>query len=605
MALYHTHSKSKITPYLHRIQKQERLPLRNKLTFAINSLCIKLNEITKYYNGKNEKEVKRNIVEEFDNLENIIFEDSSLYQCFLDDYLSKNVKETGEFREQIKATCKKIKDLDFKGLTPEQVTKKIAKLFETELKGDALSYAEEINDDFLNQKKEIVSARVEQWKRFRLLVDDDSTLAKLTLKQFENLVQNTPELMNAAPEEIKGLDTIQFEKMARADNISIKSSCSYEHCCQNEGQVDTEELKEIADYASKTGKGMHLDKVVESTTHSELPYTINYSADQLKDSFNAYLDAVNSSCEEVSSCTFMQNLLYDPKASHEDLSKFTGEMETVAHTEATIEVPYSLETTQSNYSFDYENATTVSSESSSFELKPCIWQTLGDDWYIQLLEMGKEKMPNTKFYYSETNLDNPDKAKQTFEFLNTIRDYEIKKEEETGEDCTLIDGISIPYSMKADEATIEGLDKSIEVISKVIETAKNGFNETDEPVRISDVKVEKVTKDEKGEEISDEVATSRQKQVYEAISDVVTTYNSSIANVELAGFSDSVTIDESSLSFDYEIESSPYLYDASGQEKEELGASTIIQSFEGLSEEDKKKLQEAKQNATNNAEFVS
>lgn len=576
----HNHTNSPLIYYQGRIQKKEPLTFNNTISIAINALLVKLINASKKYNGKNDKKVKEESTEALTDFQNAIYNDPSIYQLFLSDYLQQNKDKMGNFHDKISSTVSKIKNLDFKGLSPEQVQSKITQLFEENLKDDALYIANDLHEDFEENKKEVIKGRLEQFRQYKEEVGNSSPLANLTYQEFENLVQNTPDLYNVNAKDILNIEPEVFERIVKADNITIYEDCSFNHCFKNSPYLNMSDAKLCADFAKENDQSIHLGTMVESTSFTEM--NVEYNADDLKNAFMLYLDNINNTFEEVESCTFFTNILYDPGKS--DLHETLSNAETVDVSSSKTEheaFSYSISAdSYTNQLFDSKiESKSETTLNDKIEYNPCAWQILGDDWYIQLLEIGKEKMPNTKFYISESGIENPEKAKKLESFLNNVREYEQKKEDETGKGCTLLDGICIPLNFKADEETIENIDKITSNLKIVIEGAKNGFDESEKPIRFTETKVEKVSKKEDGIEISDKEAVKRQKEVYTAITDLVTSYSNITSAYEIKGFEASTTIDGSQIYMDIQNDSSPYLFDSQGNPKDELDATNIIKSL--------------------------
>ena len=586
----HSHNASPMTYYQHRIQKKEPVAFNNTLSVAINALLVKLCNSSKKYNGKNDKKVKEETSEALIEFQNSIYNDPNIYQLFLSDYMQRNKDKFGDFYDKISSAIGKIKNLDFKGLTPDQVQAKISALFEENLKDDALHLAEDLKDNFEKDKEEIVKARMAQFKLYKEEIGDSSPLANLTYQEFENLIKNTPSLLDTTPEQISNIEPEVLERIAKADNVTIYEDCSFNHCFKDSPYLNMSDAKTCADFAKENNQNVHLGTMIESTSFSNT--TVEYNAEDLKNMFSLYLDNINNTFEEVASCTFFTNILYDP--GNTDLYESYSNVETVDVSNSTTkQEQFAYTFSADSYTDKFFDSSKIETSSQTVESEPilynpCAWQTLGNDWYIQLLEMGKEKMPNTKFYISESGIENPEKAKKLEKLLNNIRDYEQKKEDETGKDCTLLDGICIPLDFKADEKTVENIDKINSNLKVVIEGAKNGFVESEKPIRFTESKVEKVSKNIDGTEISDDLATKRQKDVYKSVTELVTSYSDISSGYEIGGFESSYTIDGSQIYMDIQTDSSPYLFDNKGNPKDELNATAILQSIAQGSQKNKK-----------------
>ena len=500
------------------IKKPYQSPKLTHIAVYWKDLNRSINELSQKITPETENKYKKLMQEDVKHFQEKIFSDPQIYGLFLGDYIRRNPKIMGDFKDKLSSVSKKIGSLNFTGLTHKQITSKVSGFFEENLQDETLDLAHDVQAEFEKQRKEIIKARIKQWWRQEQLAGTANTVRSLSLSELEAYLMQSEAILNddSIINKPENLSNQQFNNLLEnaetanpVDKVQVISHdfCSFKDSLTENGDIDKEKIKAAAEVANSTGADIHLSKVFESTmSYAECPVLINYSSDELKTKVQEYLTCINENFENLSSCSYVCDIDYefDVESYNSFLTGNISQTEHAPMVEARKRIRPSApskEVSQEEINETYsrilaaeaEGQQTIVEESISAELPTCVWEDkFGLQWYATMFEMGEEYLPNTTLYLSATNLDNPKKAKEVIDKCNVVRDreneLEKEHEEKTGEDIdrTLLGGLELDMSKQITTSKNPNFD----VLSRVVKSMYiDGHENGGVPVRISGLEV--------------------------------------------------------------------------------------------------------------------
>ena len=284
------------------------------------------------------------------------------------------------------------------------------------------------------------------------------------------------------PEHIQSIIDLycqSYEKFQKFDASTIEWDVSFEQAVRSGNTISLREAKISHDYLASKGKTIRALSAIYPA-HSP-KFDANTTKTHFLEIFNEYLDTLAYNCPYLDYFDFFNELAYD-SGMHQMMGNFE----------------------------------------SGRLLEPSIYEELlGEDYYIQLIEMARDKFPDTKLMYNDFGHESKEKCERILKILDRIQEHE----KITGK--KLLDGVGVQCRLTSENQDLSSVDWFIQQAS-----------ERDLEVQITEVDVIKVDKEKYMDKTDTRTPEERQKDVYQGVIDIATKHKDSITGFTLGDFND-------------------------------------------------------------------
>ena len=374
------------------------------------------------------------------------------------------------------------------GLTQDYENSEIEKLIERYRKFDASTEKSfkdknEANEEIRKYMMSYLSKSFESDDDLKHFMGTYSDFNSRTwISQIPKYVNRIPDFNINNPEHIQSIIDLyhqSYEKFQKFDASTVEWDLSFEQAVRSGNIISLREAKISHDYLASKGKTIRALSAIYPA-HSP-KFGGNITKEQFLEIFNEYLDSLANNCPYLDYFDFFNELAYD-SGMHQMMNNFeAGRL-----------------------------------------LEPSIYEELlGEDYYIQLIEMARDKFPDTKLMYNDFGHESKEKCEKILKILDKIQEREKIKGKK------LLDGVGVQCRLTSENQDLRSVDWFIQ------QASERGLE-----VQITEVDVIKVDKEKYMDKTDTRTPEERQKAVYQGVIDIATKHKDSITGFTLGDFND-------------------------------------------------------------------
>lgn len=430
--------------------------------------------------AKKEQEIQAELMKRVRKYCTTLYTDFERHFKMFEKYITSNSQIPDEVKDKYKQVIQ--------GLTHDYHNSEIRKLIDKyrdfdastdesfKLKNEA---SEEIRKYLMSYLSESFESS-EDLKQFMGIYSDFNS--RTWISQIPKYVNRNPDFKINNPEHIQSIIDLyhqSYKKFQKFDASTIEWDLSFEQAVRSGNEISLREAKISHDYLASKGKTIRALSAIYPA-HSP-KFESNITKEQFLEIFNEYLDTLADDCPYLDYFDFFNELAYD-SGMHQMMDNFEeGRL-----------------------------------------LEPSIYEELlGEDYYIQLIEMAREKFPNTKLIYNDFGHESKEKCERILKILDRIQE----REKVTGK--KLLDGVGVQCRLTSENQDLSSVDWFIQ------QASEKGLE-----VQITEVDVIKVDKEKYMDKTDTRTPEERQKAVYQRVIDIATKHKDSITGFTLGDFND-------------------------------------------------------------------